>query len=74
MSRTYQGSGKMVLCIDDSQAILKYERTLFERSGYIVVTTASPQQGLRFAKMTRFDAVIIDYQMPEMNGHQLRKK
>jgi CheY-like chemotaxis protein len=61
----------MLLCIDDSQAILEYERSLFERSGYIVVTAASARQGLRLATMFRFDAVLLDYHMPEMNGHQL---
>ncbi|MFZ1918944.1 MAG: response regulator [Terriglobales bacterium] len=74
MSRAYQGSGRMLLCIDDSPAILKYEKTLFERSGYIVVTTASPHQGLRLARMTSFDAVLLDYQMPGMNGHQLAQE
>ena len=61
----------MLLCIDDSQSILEYERSLFENSGYIVVTAASARQGLRFATMFRFDAVLLDYHMPEMSGHQL---
>jgi len=64
----------MLLCIDDSPSILAYERTLFERSGYIVVTTASPHQGLRLARMTNFDAVLLDYQMPGMNGHKLAQE
>jgi CheY-like chemotaxis protein len=61
----------MLLCIDDCPAILEYERSLFERSGYIVVTTASAQQGLRLATLSRFDAVLLDYHMPGMNGHAL---
>ena len=61
----------MLLCIDDSQAILQWEKSLFEGSGYVVVTAASPRQGLRLAMMSRFDAVLLDYQMPEMNGHQV---
>jgi CheY-like chemotaxis protein len=61
----------MLLCIDDSQAILEYERSLFERSGYIVVTSVSARHGLHLARMSRFDAVLLDYQMPEMNGHQV---
>jgi CheY-like chemotaxis protein len=60
----------MLLCIDDNKAILEYERSLFERSGYVVVTAASARQGLRLATMFRFDAVLLDYRMPEMNGHQ----
>ncbi len=71
MSRAYQGPERMLLCIDDNLAILEYERSLFENSGYIVVTAASAREGLRFATMFRFDAVLLDYHMPEMNGHQL---
>src|SRR5271157_2834148 len=71
MSRAYQGPQRMLLCIDDSQAILEYERSLFEKSGYIVVTATTARQGLRFATMFRFDAVLLDYRMTGMNGHQL---
>jgi CheY-like chemotaxis protein len=61
----------MLLCVDDSQGVLEYEKALFERSGYIVVTTASAREGLRLVMMSNFDAVLLDYHMPEMNGHQL---
>jgi len=71
MSRMYQGTQKMLLCIDDSQAILDYERRVFEQSGYVVVTEASPRRGLRLATSFSFDAVLLDYRMPEMNGHDL---
>jgi CheY-like chemotaxis protein len=71
MGRAYEGQGKMLLCIDDSQAILDYERRLLERSGYVVITEASARQGLKLATIFSFDAVLLDYQMPEMNGHQV---
>jgi CheY-like chemotaxis protein len=71
MSRTYEGQPRMLLCIDDSQSALEYERRILERSGYIVVTEASARRGLRLATIFSFDAVLLDYQMPEMNGHQL---
>ncbi len=71
MSRMYQGTQKMLLCIDDSQAILDYERRIFEQSGYVVVTEASARRGLRLATSFSFDAVLLDYSMPEMNGHEL---
>ncbi len=61
----------MLLCIDDSQAILDYERAMLERSGYVVVTAASARRGLRLATIFSFDAVLLDYHMPEMNGYQL---
>jgi CheY-like chemotaxis protein len=71
MSRMYRGPQKMLLCVDDSQAILDLERQLFEESGYIVVTAESARRGLRLATSFAFDAVLLDYQMPEMNGHDL---
>ena len=71
MSREYRGPQKMLLCIDDSQAILDYERRIFEQSGYVVVTEASARQGLRLATSFGFDAVLLDYRMPEMSGHDL---
>jgi two-component system, NarL family, competent response regulator ComA len=73
MSRIYRGltSARMILCIDDSQAILEYEKSLFESAGYIVVTALSARQGVSLATMSRFDAVLVDYRMPEMNGHEV---
>jgi len=60
----------MLLCVDDNPGVLEYERALFERSGYMVVTAASPREGLKLALMSKFDAVLLDYRMPEMDGHQ----
>ncbi|MGB9074206.1 MAG: response regulator [Terriglobales bacterium] len=71
MARACRGSRRSLLCIDDSQAILEYEKSLFERSGFNVVTAVSPRLGLRLATMSSFDAVLLDYQMPEMNGRQV---
>lgn len=68
MTRVYRGPqpARMLLCIDDSQAILEYEKSPFENAGYIVVTAASARQGVKLATMSRFDAVLLDYRMPEM--------
>lgn len=71
MARANHGLGRNLLCIDDSEAILQYEKSLFERSGFNVVTAASAPQGLRLATASSFDAVLLDYHMPEMNGHQI---
>jgi CheY-like chemotaxis protein len=71
MSRSYRGIEKILLCIDDSQAILDYEKRILERSGYFVVTALSARRGLRLATSFSFDAVLLDYHMPEMNGHDL---
>jgi two-component system cell cycle sensor histidine kinase/response regulator CckA len=71
MSRMYLGPQKMLLCVDDSPMILEFERRLFEQSGYIVVTVDSARRALRLATSFSFDAVLLDYHMPEMNGHNV---
>jgi CheY-like chemotaxis protein len=71
LSRTYEEQPKVLLCIDDSQAVLDYEKRMLERSGYVVVTAVSARRGLRLATIFSFDAVLLDYHMPEMNGHQV---
>ena len=71
MSQVCRDPQKMLLCIDDNKAILEYERRMLEQSGYIVVTESSARRGLRLATMFSFDAVLLDYGMPEMNGHDL---
>ena len=71
MARRFRGPEKMLLCIDDSQAILQYEKSLFERSGYIAITASSARDGLRLASIFIFDAVLLDFQMPDMNGHEV---
>ncbi len=43
--------------------------TLFDRSGPL--TAASARQGLQIAEGCALAAVIVDYHMPEMNGHEL---
>jgi DNA-binding NtrC family response regulator len=62
---------KTILCIDDDDSILGYQRALLERRGFSVLTTACPRQGLQIAAACALAAVIVDYHMPEMNGHQV---
>jgi CheY-like chemotaxis protein len=62
---------RIILCIDDDEAILSYEKALLERSGYAVLTASSPQKGLRLATTCKCDAVLLDYEMPGMNGDEV---
>jgi CheY-like chemotaxis protein len=68
---TYTPSKRTILCIDDDDAVLSYEKALLERSGYAVMTAASAQQGLRLLTMCDCDAVLLDYEMPGMKGPEL---
>ena len=62
---------RIILCIDDDDGVLGYHRALLERRGYAVLTVASARHGLQIALVCGVAAVIVDYHMPEMNGHEL---
>ena len=64
-------SCKTILCIDDDNGVLSYHRALLERRGFEVLTAVSARQGLQIAAACAVVAVILDYHMPEMNGHEV---
>lgn len=65
---------KTILCIDDDSSMLGYQRALLEKRGFAVLTAASARQGLQLAAAYALAAVIVDYHMPEMNGHEVATK
>src|SRR5579872_2744969 len=62
---------KIILCIDDDDGMLGYQRALLERCGFAVLTAASARQGVLIASASGVAAVIVDYHMPDMNGHEV---
>jgi len=61
----------ILLCIDDNEDILECEKSFLESFGYTVLTARSGCRGLELASAHPIDVVIVDYVMPEMNGHEL---
>src|SRR5258708_37569286 len=59
---------KALLCVDDNQSSLNICKIMLENSGYKVSTASSAREGLEIFASNVIDAVILDYQMPEMNG------
>ncbi len=58
-----------VLVVDDEPALLELTRIYLEQSGDLQVeTTSSPLQGLDMLSIASYDAIVADYEMPEMNG------
>jgi CheY-like chemotaxis protein len=60
----------MLLCIDDSAIILDILKSILERSGYSVFAAASGSQALEILADHAVDLVILDWEMPEMNGRE----
>jgi len=59
---------KTLLCIDDNQSSLKICKMVLEDFGYKVLTASNAREGLEIFASHVIDAVVLDYQMPEMNG------
>ena len=58
-----------VLLIDDEPALLEVLKPFFERSGEMSVqTSASATEALTILPEKSFDAIIVDYDMPELTG------
>jgi PAS domain S-box-containing protein len=67
------GQEKTILLIDDVEAVLGVLKTGLTRSGHVVVTASSGQQGLDIFKDNPFDLVICDLGMPGINGWEIGK-
>jgi CheY-like chemotaxis protein len=57
-----------VLCIDDNQDVLRSVGEVLRTSGYGSLTALSGNEGLRLLLQNSVDLVVLDYEMPGMNG------
>ena len=57
-----------MLVIDDEDVVLDSCRKIFTNEGIDVVTTNSPEEGLKLAKDSNFDIVLCDWKMPGFDG------
>jgi CheY-like chemotaxis protein len=61
----------VVLCINDNEDVLEYEKSFLETFGYTVLTAPSGGEGLELASMHSVDVVIVDYPMSKTNGQDV---
>ncbi|MGB9181678.1 MAG: response regulator [Pyrinomonadaceae bacterium] len=59
------------LVVDDVQDVTEMLATFLRHAGYNVVTADSAFEALRAARGQRFDVIVSDIGMPEMNGYEL---
>ena len=63
-----------ILCIDDHWNGLIGRKMLLEQSGYEVLEASGGDDGLKLFRTRPVDAVVLDYQMPGMNGDVVAAK
>jgi CheY-like chemotaxis protein len=63
-----------ILCIDDHWNGLLGRKILLEDNGYEVLEATGGDEGLKLFLSHSVDAVVLDYQMPGMNGDVVAAK
>lgn len=57
-----------ILCIDDKQDVLEAIGEVLRTCGYSTLVALSGSQGLRLLRQNSVDLIVLDFEMPEMNG------
>ena len=65
---------KKVLLVDDEESIQMVYREEFEDDGYEVISALNGESGLEKFKQEKPDLVILDIQMPGMNGVEVLRQ
>jgi CheY-like chemotaxis protein len=60
-----------ILFIGDNKSILELHRALLESNGYKVLVALDGSSGIDITRKQCVDAVVLDFNMPGMNGDQV---
>lgn len=63
-----QATERRALLIDDDENIRGFVRAAFEDQGFVVTEADRGEHGLEILARGSFDVVVVDYQMPGMDG------
>jgi CheY-like chemotaxis protein len=66
-------SRPLVLCVDDDPSILEITKIALVRAGYRVITASDGRDALKRFMEKGVHAVVLDYDMPGMNGADVAK-
>ena len=68
-----QPAGPVIMVVDDSLTVRKVTSRLLEREGYLVLTAKDGVDALEQIKDTLPDVMLVDIEMPRMDGFDLAK-
>ena len=66
--------GKKILLVDDDPDFVDAVKSVVEGAGYDVSVAYDGKEALEEVAKTKFDLIILDVMMPEVNGHEACKK
>lgn len=65
---------KVILSVEDNEANRKIIRDLFTRRGYRVIEAVHGEEGVRMAKQEKPDLILMDVQLPRMDGYEATRR
>ena len=65
---------KRILVVEDQEDLRGVLRDLFTRSGYIVIEATDGATGVASAKADRPDIILMDIQMPVIDGYEATRR
>jgi CheY-like chemotaxis protein len=71
---TPAGAGRSVLVVDDNDINLFVAVALLKKAGYKTSTAKGGQEAVDLVSSTDFDAVLMDCQMPELDGYEATRR
>jgi CheY-like chemotaxis protein len=74
MATPTAGSQKTVLIIDDQPFFIALQQTMLQRQGFRVLAAANGAEGLAKAKQHKPDLILLDIEMPGMDGFAVCEK
>ena len=64
----------VVLVIEDNEQNLYLMRFLLEKNGFTVVEATDGEKGVEMAKETKPDLILLDIQLPKMDGYAVARE
>jgi two-component system, sensor histidine kinase and response regulator len=61
-------AGEHVMVVDDNDVNCMVAESMLKLLGYTVSVAKSGKQAIQIANETKFDLILMDWQMPELNG------
>jgi DNA-binding response OmpR family regulator len=67
-------SAKRILVVDDEQPILDLLREILSDQGYVIDEALDAAEALERVRENIYDAAILDFNLPDMNGVMLHRE
>ena len=64
----------LLLCIDDDELVLGCVTSVLEANGYRTLSASCGPLGIQLFKGNAIDLVVVDHDMPEMNGCEVAEE